>query len=72
MVLKTVFDWIIAGSLGSAPDDTDKAHVSLCIAECDTDVILRKFWEDEEIPQKLPLKEKDEQCSEDGECDHIV
>jgi hypothetical protein len=36
--------------------------VSLYIAECDTNILLRKFWEDEKIPQKLLLKEEDEQC----------
>jgi len=56
MALKTVFGWIIADSLGIAPGDTNKAHVSLCSTECDTDVLLRKFWEDEEIPQQLPLR----------------
>ncbi|KAH0950383.1 hypothetical protein HN011_010011 [Eciton burchellii] len=35
--------------------------LSFCISECDTNTLLRKFWEDEEIPQKLPLKEEDEQ-----------
>jgi hypothetical protein len=62
MALKTVFGWIIADSLGSIPNDTDKAHVSLCTAECDTDVLLRKFWENEEIPQKLSFNDEDEQC----------
>jgi len=38
--------------------------VSLCITECDTNILLRKFWENKEIPQKLSLylKKEDEQC----------
>jgi hypothetical protein len=40
---KTVFDWIISGPTGIAPHDIDQAHVSLCIAECDTNSLLRKF-----------------------------
>jgi len=47
---------------GIAPYDADKVNVSLCITECDINILPRKFWEDEEIPQKLPLKEEDEQC----------
>jgi hypothetical protein len=57
---KTVFSWIISGSASMRPYDTDKAHISLCIAEYDN-VLLRKFWEDEEIPQKLPLRKEEEQ-----------
>jgi hypothetical protein len=58
MAQKTIFGWIISDPAGIAPYDTDKAHVSLCTVECDTDVLLRKFWEDEEIPQKLSLRRK--------------
>jgi hypothetical protein len=59
---KTVLGWILSGPAGVAPPDPDKAHVSLCTAECDTNILLCKFWENEEIPQKLLLKEEDEQC----------
>ncbi|KAH0948090.1 hypothetical protein HN011_006766 [Eciton burchellii] len=67
---------------GIAPCNADKAHISLCISECDTNSLLRKFWENEEIPQKLPFKEKDEQCEKyfisilarqktDTQCDYL-
>jgi len=59
---KTIFGWILSGPAGVAQPDPDKAHVSLCTAEYDTNTLLRKFWEDEEVPQRLPLKEEDEQC----------
>jgi hypothetical protein len=57
---KTVFGWILSNPTSVAPPDPDKAHVSLCTAKCDTNILLRKFWEDEEVPQKLPVKEEDE------------
>jgi hypothetical protein len=59
---KTVFGWILSSPAGVAQPDPDKAHVSLCTAEYDINTLLRKFWEDEEVPQKLSLKEEDEQC----------
>jgi hypothetical protein len=43
----------------------DKAHPdtsSLCVTKCDTNTLLRRFWKDEEIPQKLSLREEEEQC----------
>jgi len=36
--------------------------VALCTDQSDTNSLLRKFWEDEEVSQKLPLTEEDEQC----------
>ncbi|KAH0949512.1 hypothetical protein HN011_008637 [Eciton burchellii] len=59
---KTVFGWILSSPVSVVQSDPDKAHVSLCTAKCDTNILLRKFWEDKEVPQKLPLKEEDEQC----------
>jgi len=59
---KSVIDCIISGPTHIALRDTDKAQVSHCISECETNSLLRKFWKDEEILQKLFLKEEDEQC----------
>jgi membrane protein implicated in regulation of membrane protease activity len=59
---KIIFGWILSGPAGVAQPDLDEAHVLLCIAKSDTNVLLRKFWEDEEVPQKLPLTKEDEQC----------
>jgi hypothetical protein len=67
---KAVFGWIRSGPAGIAQPDPDKAHVLLCTAECDTNTLLRTFWEDEEVPQKLPLKEKDEQCENHSVSTH--
>jgi len=60
-VQKTALDWIISDPTGIDPCNADKVQVSLCISKCDTNSLLRKFLEDEEIPQKLFLKEEDEQ-----------
>jgi len=60
----SVSGWILSGPAGIALYDTDRTHVSLCIAECDTNILLGKFWEDEYIPQKLPLNEEDERCEQ--------
>jgi hypothetical protein len=59
---KTIFGWILSGPAGVAQPDLDEAHVELCTDQSDTNSLLRKFWEDEEVPQKLPLTEEDEQC----------
>jgi len=58
--LDTVFGWIIFSPASMTQYDTE-AQVSLCITECDTNILLCKFWKDEKIPQKL-LKEEGEQC----------
>jgi hypothetical protein len=50
---------IISDPTNIAPRNADKAQVWLCISESDTNSLLRKFWEDEEIAQNLPLKEED-------------
>jgi len=59
---KTVFGWILSGPAGIPRPVPDKAHVSPCAAESDTNVLLPKFWVQEEVPQRLPLKEEDEPC----------
>jgi len=59
---KNCLGWIISGPASMTPYDTDMTHVSLCITECNTNILLCKFWEYEEIPQKLPLKEEKKQC----------
>jgi hypothetical protein len=50
---------VISGSTGITPCNADKAQVLLCISECDTNTLLCKFWEDEEIAQKLLFKEEE-------------
>ncbi|KAH0951449.1 hypothetical protein HN011_010327, partial [Eciton burchellii] len=50
---KTAIGWIISDLTSIAPYNADKPQMSLCISECDTNTLLRIFWENEEIPQKL-------------------
>jgi len=40
------------------------AQVSHCTSVSDTDALLRKFWEDEQIQQPLPLKIEEQQCEQ--------
>jgi len=59
----------LAGGLISGPGDVGsctefEAHVSQCVSACNADSLLRKFWKDEEISQKLPLNEEDERCEQ--------
>jgi hypothetical protein len=62
MAQKTVFGWVLSGPGDVAQPDLVEAHVSLCVDKSDTNSLLRNFWEDEEVPQKLSPTEEDERC----------
>jgi len=49
-VQKTVFGWILSGPAGVARPVPDKAHVSPCAAESDTNILVCKFWEEKKVP----------------------
>jgi len=49
---RTAFGWII---MGLAPRNADIAQVSHYISDGDTNSLLRKFWEDEEIQHPLSI-----------------
>jgi len=46
---RTALGWIISGPAGLAPRRANVAQVSHCTSVSDTDALLRKFWEEEEI-----------------------
>ncbi|KAH0944384.1 hypothetical protein HN011_008223, partial [Eciton burchellii] len=56
IVQKTAIGWIISEPIGIALCNANKVQVSHCISECNTNSLLRKFWEDEEIPQQFLKK----------------
>jgi len=60
MAQKTVFGWVLSGDV--AQPDLVEAYVSFCVDKSDTNSLLRNFWEDEEVPQKLSPTEEDEWC----------
>jgi len=61
---RIVFGWIISGPMDLASRKADIAQMSHCISDGDTNSLLRRFWEDEEIHRPLPLKEEDKQCEQ--------
>jgi len=61
---RTALGWIISGPMGLAPCRADVAQVSHCTSDGDSDALLRKFWEDEEIQHPLPLKDEEQQCEQ--------
>lgn len=59
---KTVIGWILSGPTGTSPAKGDDISVLHCTSECDTNSLLRKFWEVEEVSDEPPLSEEDNQC----------
>jgi len=59
-----VLGWIISGPIDLTPRKVDIAQVSHCISDGDTNSLLRRFWEDEEIHRPLSLKKEDKQCEQ--------
>jgi len=57
---RTALGWIISGPTGLAPRRADVAQVSHCILDSDTDALLHKLWEHEEIRHPLSLKDEEQ------------
>ncbi|XP_071575474.1 uncharacterized protein [Temnothorax nylanderi] len=58
---RTIFGWIVYGPTG-ARSTHGAAPVLNCIATDDTDRLLERFWETEEIRARPALSEADEKC----------
>lgn len=60
----TVFGWILSGPAGSTHGSAASAPVFHCVSALDTNELLRKFWEDEEVPTRSLSSEEDASCEQ--------
>lgn len=58
----TVLGWILSGPTGDVRRSGESASVLHCLSGESTNQLLQKFWEDEEVFQRLSLTEEEEQC----------
>lgn len=58
----TALGWILSGPAGTREHSSQCSPVLHCVSDDDTNYLLQRFWEVEEIPQHVPLTEEDEQC----------
>lgn len=60
----TVLGWILSGPTGETrfASDQKPSRVLNCVSCADTNTLLQKFWEDENLPTEPSLTEEDERC----------
>ncbi|XP_065368962.1 uncharacterized protein LOC135961390 [Calliphora vicina] len=60
---KTVFGWVLSGSVQTKPIFSFSTSVKSA-EDNNLDKLIRKFWEQEEIPSARPISSEDEYCEQ--------
>ncbi|XP_029165899.1 uncharacterized protein LOC114936760 [Nylanderia fulva] len=60
----TVLGWVLSGPTTSTEHSPENASVLHCKSSLNTNLILLKFWQDEEVPHTIPLTAEETKCEE--------